>query len=235
MNEASGFEDPKYLVTGFEDPEFWNAMYDNDTAPWLIGEPQPAIVALEEKGLIRGRVLEPGCGSGEHTILFTKLGYDAIGVDLSPSAVAYARRTAIERGVPNARFEVANMLHPEGNPALTPTFDTIVDCALFHGFGAYGQDLGTPKAYAKVLHSICNPGALVHILAHSDAEPGLSSRINDSVIREAFGEGWELEDLQPARYQGYISAQIAASAPGVGLPAEGSIDLAAWHAQIRRL
>ncbi|QUQ64179.1 methyltransferase type 12 [Kutzneria sp. CA-103260] len=210
-------------------------MYDNNTAPWLIGEPQPAIVALEREGLIRGRVLEPGCGSGEHTILFTKLGYDAIGVDLSPSAVAYARRTAAEKGVPNARFEVANMLHPGDHSALTPAFDTIVDCALFHGFGAYGRDMGTPKAYAKVLHSICNPGGLVHILAHSDAEPGLSSQISDAVIRESFDDGWELEDLQPARYQGYVTEQIAETATNAGLPAHGPIDLAAWLARIRRI
>ena len=235
MNEATGFEDPEFLATGFEDPEFWNSMYDKDSAPWLIGKPQPAIVALEREGLIRGRVLEPGCGSGEHTILFTRLGYEAIGVDLAPSAVAYARRTAVERGVPDARFEVANMLHPEDYPVLRPAFDTIVDCALFHGFGAYGRALGTPETYAKVLHSILNPGGLVHILAHSDAEPGLSSRISDEVIRESFGEGWELEDLQPARYHGYITDQIAAGAPGAGLPARGAIDLAAWLARIRRL
>jgi SAM-dependent methyltransferase len=223
-------------VIGFEDPEFWNPMYDNDTAPWLIGGPQPAIAALEREGLIRGRVLEPGCGSGEHTILFTKLGYDAVGVDLSPSAVAYARRTAVEREVPTARFEVANMLRPEDHPVLTPAFDTIVDCALFHGFGSYGREMGAHVAYADALHSICNPGALVHVLAHSDAEPGLSSQISESAIHEAFvGDGWEVEDVSPARYHGVVTDQISEVAVQRGLPAHGPVDLAAWLARIRRL
>jgi SAM-dependent methyltransferase len=220
---------------GFESPEFWDHMYDNETAPWLIGEPQPAIVALEREGWIRGRVLEPGCGSGEHTILFTKLGYDAVGVDLSPSAVAYARRTAAERQIPTARFEMVNMLHPEDYPVLTPAFDTIVDCALFHGFGAYGRELGAHIVYANALHAICKPGGRVHILAHSDVEPGLSSRISDSVIRESFGNGWDLEALQPSRYRGYITEQIVEMATKAGLPSQGPVDLAAWLARIRRI
>jgi SAM-dependent methyltransferase len=219
---------------GLEDPEYWNFMYDEGTAPWLIGGPQPAIVELERQGLIRGRVLEPGCGSGEHTILFTKLGYESLGVDLSPSAVAYARRTAVERGVPEARFEVANMLRPEEHPFLAGGFDTVVDVALFHGFGAYGGPEAS-RAYAEVLHSITNPGALVHILAHSDAAPGLSSSISDDVIRATFGEGWEVESIEPTRYQGFITEQISEVAVQRGLPAHGEVELAAWLGRVRRL
>ncbi|KOV85521.1 SAM-dependent methyltransferase [Nocardia sp. NRRL S-836] len=210
-------------------------MYDEGTAPWLIGGPQPAVVALEEQGLIRGRVLEPGCGSGEHTILFTKLGYDSLGVDLSPSAIAYARRTAVERGVPGARFEVANMLHPEEHPFLSGGFDTVVDVALFHGFGAYGDGPEASKAYAAVLHSLTNPGALVHILAHSDAAPGLSSSISDDVIRATFQDGWEVESIEASSYQGFITEQISEVAVQRGLPAHGHVELAAWLGRIRRL
>lgn len=39
--------------------------YTSRTAPWVIGEPQPAIVALEERGgWIHGSVLDLGCGTG---------------------------------------------------------------------------------------------------------------------------------------------------------------------------
>jgi SAM-dependent methyltransferase len=55
--------------------------YASRTAPWVIGEPQPAIVALERDGGIHGRVLDPGCGTGEHTIHLTRLGYDVCGID----------------------------------------------------------------------------------------------------------------------------------------------------------
>ncbi|MRH91738.1 methyltransferase domain-containing protein [Nocardia sp. SYP-A9097] len=219
--------------------EIWNAAYDNDTAPWVIGEPQPAIVALERTGAISGRVLEPGCGAGEHTILLTTLGYDVRGVDLSPSAIEYARANAQAQGVPNADFQVADALEfatrPDfagDPPGSSPAFDTIVDSALFHVFGA---DPETRAAYVRNLHAVCKPGGVVFVLALSDAEPGFGPRISDSVIRESFGAGWELEELRPDRYRGRVTASVAEAAAGLEVSADGLVDLAAWIARIRRL
>ncbi|MBF6286445.1 class I SAM-dependent methyltransferase [Nocardia cyriacigeorgica] len=213
--------------------EFWNTVYDNDTAPWVIGEPQPAIVDLERTGAIRGRVLDPGAGAGEHTILLTKLGYDVLGVDLSPSAVDYARRNAAAKGVPNARFEVVDVLAiADREPGDLGIFDTIVDSALFHVFGDDPQARAT---YVRGLRAICAPGGHVHILALSDAEPGFGPRISDSIIRDAFADGWELEDLRPARYRGRNTEVVAEEVARLGLPQDGPIDTAAWLARIRRL
>ncbi|TLG08651.1 class I SAM-dependent methyltransferase [Nocardia cyriacigeorgica] len=213
--------------------EFWNTVYDNDTAPWVIGEPQPAIVELERTGAIRGRVLDPGSGAGEHTILLTRLGYDVLGVDLSPSAVDYARRHAAAKGVPNARFEVADVLAiADHRPADFGPFDTIVDSALFHVFG---EDPEARATYVRGLHAICASGGLVHILALSDAEPGIGPRISESIIRESFTDGWELEDLRPARYRGRNTEVVAEEVARLGLPQEGPIDTAAWLARIRRV
>lgn len=229
-----GFDNP-HGDLGFDNPEFWNFMYDNETAPWLIDGPQPVIASLERQGLVRGRVLEPGCGSGEHTILFTRLGYDCLGTDLSPSAVEYARRTAAQKGVPTARFEVANMLRPQDYSFFTPGFDTVVDVAMFHGFGAYGDNLDVAKQYATVLHDICNPDALVHILAHADTGPGLSSGISDDVIKESFAAGWAIEALELSTYRARVTELIAQEAAKAGLPANGPMELPAWLARLRRL
>src|SRR5579871_93102 len=38
------------------------------TPPWDIGRPQPVFAALLDEGDIRGRVLDAGCGTGEHTL-----------------------------------------------------------------------------------------------------------------------------------------------------------------------
>ncbi|WP_435592420.1 class I SAM-dependent methyltransferase [Nocardia sp. bgisy118] len=215
-------------------PEFWNTVYDNDTAPWVIGEPQPAIVALERDGWIRGRVLDPGTGAGEHTIALTKLGYDVLGVDLSPSAVAYARHNAADKGVSGARFEVVDMLTlADADDDRLGVFDTVVDSALFHVFGTEPE---ARAAYVRGLHRICKPDGLVHVLALSDTEPGFGPRISDSLIRESFaGEGWELEDLVPATYRGRITEVVAEEVARLDLPAEGLVDVAAWLARIRRV
>lgn len=206
--------------------EFWNSVYDNDTAPWLIGEPQPAILALT----VGGRILDPGCGAGEHTIAFTERGYDVLGVDFSPSAVEYARRNAAAHEVA-ATFEVADML----DPALDlGAFDTIVDSALFHVFGA---DADNRAAYVRNLTRLCTPGGVLHLLALSTAEPGIGPRIGAEVIRESFGDGWELEDLQPSRYRGRVTGLVAdeVARQQLDVGPDGIVDTAAWLARFRRV
>ncbi|WP_280462334.1 class I SAM-dependent methyltransferase [Nocardia carnea] len=213
--------------------EVWNSAYDNDTAPWIIGEPQPAILALERTGRIRGRILDPGTGAGEHTIALTAAGYDILGVDLSPSAVAYARRNAVAKGVPTARFEVTDMVALADSPD-NPlgTFDTIVDSALFHVFM---DDDEARAAYVRALHRLCEPGGYVHILALSDAEPGFGPRIGADLIRDSFaGPGWELEDLQPDHYYGRVTESNAGQLGDLTVDAAGKVKVVAWLARIRR-
>ncbi|WP_433662161.1 class I SAM-dependent methyltransferase [Nocardia sp. CA-128927] len=211
--------------------DFWNSAYDNDIAPWVIDEPQPAIVALERDGWIQGRVLDIGCGAGEHTILLTKLGYDVLGIDLAASAVAFARRNAAAQGVPAARFDVGDAI-ALGDAGTPPVYDTIVDSALFHIFGT---EPDARAAYVRSLHALCKPGGLVDILALSDDGPGFGPQISDSLIRESFTDGWELEDLQSTRYRGRVTAGALEQQPDLGVPEGSSINVAAWLARIRRV
>ncbi len=105
-------------------PLEWDAVYVAGTPPpWDIGRPQPAFVRLADSGLLCGRVLDVGCGTGEHTLLAAAHGADAVGADVSPSAIEQARGKAAERGV-NARFEVADTLNLG---QLRMTFDTVID------------------------------------------------------------------------------------------------------------
>jgi SAM-dependent methyltransferase len=186
--------------------------YKTRTAPWVIGEPQPAIVELERAGRIRGKVLDVGCGTGEHTILLTRFGYDVLGIDFSPQAVAQARQNAATNGV-DARFEVADAL----NLPVRPTYDTIVDSALFHIF-----DDADRARYVASLHGVCRPGAIVHVLALSDAGRGFGPEVSEAVIREAFGDGWVLEALDTTTYRGVES--------------DGTrVDEPAWLARVRHI
>lgn len=194
--------------------------YKSGTAPWVIGEPQKAVVDLERAGLIRGRVLDVGCGAGEHTILLTKLGYDVLGVDYAPSAVEQARRNAEAKGV-EARFEVADAMDL-GNAG----YDTIVDSALFHIFDATDR----PR-YVRSLHAACRPGGLVHVLALSDRGRGFGPQVSESDIRDAFGDGWMLESLEETTYRGVVQPS---QAEAIGLAAGSLVDEPAWLARIRR-
>src|ERR1700760_3617868 len=98
--------------------------------PWDIGQPQPPFVRLAEKGLLAGRLLDAGCGTGEHTLLAASSGAEAVGVDVSARAIEKARGKAADRGI-TARFEVADALRLAD---LGLTFDTVLDSGLFHVF-----------------------------------------------------------------------------------------------------
>ena len=196
--------------------------YRSSTPPWVIGEPQPAIVQLERAGLIRGKVLDVGCGTGEHTIMLTRLGYDVLGIDFAPLAVEQARRNAEAEGV-DARLEVADAM----NLGDSPLYDTIVDSALFHIF----DDADRPK-YVASLHGACLPGGVVHILALSDAGRGFGPEVSEEVIREAFADGWVLEALDTTTYRGVVT-EVHAGA--LDLPVGTRVDEPAWLARARRV
>lgn len=79
--------------------EVFDKAYVEHTAPWVIGEPQPAILELEQSGWMRGRVLDIGCGTGEHTFYPARLGCSAIVLGMDASTEAF--RIAQSKAAPN--------------------------------------------------------------------------------------------------------------------------------------
>jgi 2-polyprenyl-3-methyl-5-hydroxy-6-metoxy-1,4-benzoquinol methylase len=79
--------------------EDFDALYAAGTPAWDIGRPQPAFVELGEGGRLVGRVLDVGCGTGEHALMAAGLGLDATGVDAAATGLAAAREKARDRGV----------------------------------------------------------------------------------------------------------------------------------------
>lgn len=200
----------------------FDEFYRTTTPPWVIGEPQPAIVELERAGLIGGSVLDAGCGTGEHTILLTRLGYDVLGIDFAPEAVEQARRNAADKDV-NARFAVADAMNLPGSPR----YDTVLDSALFHIF----DDSDRPT-YVASLHNATRPGGVVHVLALSDAGRGFGPQVSGETIRDAFAQGWELEALEPTTYRGVVTEMHAEQ---LGLAIGTRVDEPAWLARVRRI
>lgn len=76
-----------------------------------------------------GRVLELGCGAGNMTIWLAEMGYEAYGVDISPTAIAWAREEAAAKGL-KVTFAVGDVL----DLALYPddSFDFVFDGHCLH-------------------------------------------------------------------------------------------------------
>jgi SAM-dependent methyltransferase len=170
-------------------PHDFDASYAG-TPPWDIGRPQPEFQALADAGELRGRVLDAGCGTGEHALMAARLGLDASGIDSAPTAIGIAKRKAAERGL-QARFLVWNALDL---PSLGEQFDTVLDCGLFHVFNDDDR-----RAYVASLHSAMSRGARYFMLCFSDRQPGDwgPRRITQEEIRTAFREGWQIDAIQP--------------------------------------
>ena len=191
----------------------WDSSYQDNVPAWDIGGPQPAFVRLADHGLLAGRVLDAGCGTGEHVLLAAARGAAATGVDLSVVAIEKARGKAAERGL-TARFEVADALRLE---RLGESFDTITDSGLFHVF-----DDADRARYVTSLATVIEPGGTYYMMCFSDSQPGVwgPRRVRREEIRFAFSDGWAVESLTPDAFT--IN------------PIEGITSALAWLAVIRR-
>ena len=142
----------------------WDEKYVRaDPPPWEISRSQSVLVKLATSGRLRGRVLDLGCGTGEHSILAAAHGAQVLGIDVSPNAVRRAAEKAREGGV-QARFEVGDALRLD---RLGEVFDVVIDSGLFHTF-----DAGKRSLYASSLSNVVRPDGVVYLTCISDQQPG---------------------------------------------------------------
>jgi SAM-dependent methyltransferase len=172
------------------------------TPAWDIGRPQPVFATLVEEGAIGGRVLDAGCGTGEHTLMAAAQGLAATGIDASPTAIEIATRKATDRGI-TARFLVWNAL---ALADLNEQFDTVLDSGLFHVF-----DDERRAQYVASLADVVRPGGRVLLACFSDRQPGNwgPRRVRQAELRDAFANGWVIESIEPVQFQTNLDPPIA--------------------------
>jgi SAM-dependent methyltransferase len=177
--------------------------------PWEIGAPQPALRKLAGTGALRGRVLDVGCGTGEHTLMAAAAGLDATGIDRAADALAIAERKARERGL-DARFIQYDALRLA---ALGEVFDTALDCLFLHALTPADR-----SRYLDGLRAVLRPRGRLFVLCYSDrhtTEPIPPHRMSRRDLESCSADGWTVDSIQATTslstvHAGGVAAWLAA-------------------------
>jgi SAM-dependent methyltransferase len=173
----------------------WDASYHDGPAPWDIGRPQPVVVRLAAAGGFTGAVLDAGCGTGENALHVAALGLPVLGFDVAETAVAMARAKAADRGVAvDLVVADAFQLEPLGR-----SFDTVLDCGLFHTFNR-----GERPGYVASLASVTQHDGTLYVLCFSDEGPDTGPHpVSREELTAAFNSsaGWTVAAIERDRVQ----------------------------------
>jgi len=161
-------------------------------APWDIGKPQKVFVAVADR--ITGSVLDAGCGTGDNALFLSARGQKVTGIDLLAEPIKRAKQKAAERGL-TATFLVMDALALKELPEV---FDSVIDSGLFHVFSDDDR-----RRHVEGLSSVLKPGGRLFLLCFSDEEPGEQGprRVSRREIEDAFAEGWQIESIEPSRFE----------------------------------
>jgi SAM-dependent methyltransferase len=182
---------------------FFDSVYQ-ETAPWDIGGPQPALMALLAEHPPALPVLDVGCGSGDLAIALAHGGLEVLGIDFADRAIEQARQKVAALPAEVARlldFQVADALQPS---LLRRQFGAVVDSGFFHLFESAPRDL-----FARELASTLLPGGRYYLLAFAvEFEIPHSPRlVSEDELRARFTAeaGWRIRELRPAEFLSRIA------------------------------
>ncbi|MFC7376107.1 class I SAM-dependent methyltransferase [Brachybacterium sp. GCM10030268] len=146
-----------------EDPlAHWEQRYAGAEPVWS-GRVNPTLAAAVA-GLPPGRSVDLGCGEGGDVLWLAQQGWQALGLDLAPTAVARAREAASARelGPGSARFEQCDLSAWEPDEA---SYD-LVTASFFHSRVA----LDRTRILRRAARALAPEGLLV-VVSHAAPPP----------------------------------------------------------------
>ena len=172
----------------------WRHLYTNDRKNFLIGfqnQIKPNKIDVEPNNKFRKpNVLIAGCGTGRHLLIADNyLDANILGVDLSLSSLAYAKRKIEEKGLKNIEFLQSDILNLKN---LKRKFDIIESIGVLH-------HMKDPLKGLKILLDLLKPYGLMKL--------GLYSKIARQHITYARKFASEkkfkgnIEDIRKCRYE----------------------------------
>jgi methyl halide transferase len=174
-------------------PEGWEQRYQAGDDPWDLGLPTPPLDHLldSDQAPPPGRMAALGVGSGLDALRFAAAGFDVVGVDFAPTAIARARQNAITQGL-NVEFVQQDIF------ALPLEWHHSFDYVLEHTcFCAIEPTLRS--AYVQVVRQLLRPeGKLIALFFTHDRDGGPPFGVTPQGIRDYFEPYFDVAMLVPA-------------------------------------
>jgi SAM-dependent methyltransferase len=160
--------------------------------PWNYETPPAPLINLIKSEIIKpSKIIDLGCGTGNYSIYFAKKGYEVTGIDISPTAIAFAKEKANEVNV-KCNFIVADILGDLDN--ISTKFDFAYDWEVLHHISPENR-----RKYIENVYKILNKGGKYLSVCFSVKDPSFSGK---GKYRETplgtvlyFSSEKELEDL----------------------------------------
>lgn len=161
-------------ATGYNRPELYQSAF------------KKVLAALQDNQLSSGKLLELGCGSGDLSLLLADRGYEVCGIDISPTAVSWAREKG-ERRYPKVNFRLGDVLNL---PYEHGYFDVVIDALCLHCI--IGEDR---LIFFENVRAVLKQHGLFVVMTKC-GDPRDEAYPFDSVTR------CKIEDGRPTRYWG---------------------------------
>ncbi len=177
--EVRSVDELLHLLDGlFDDgpaPDRWDRFYaDRDRpVPFFVSHPDESLDAWLRDGPLRGgRALELGCGPGRNALRLAAAGYEVDAVDLSPTAIAWARERATD--TPGVRFHRADIFAMD---LPHETYDLIYDSGCLHHLAPHRR-----ISYLALLDRYLAPGGHFGLacFAAGTGNPGSGTELPDA-------------------------------------------------------
>jgi len=163
--------------------------------PWADREPNPNLVAWLDRadpGSDGRRALKVGCGLGDDVEELSARGFDAVGFDVSPTAIEWARERFRDS---EAEYVVADLF--DAPDRWTRAFDLVVESYLLQVLPPARRR----EAVGRIAEFVAPGGTLVAIARgreSGDDEGEMPWPLTEAELRR-FGD----EGLEPVRFEDY--------------------------------
>ncbi|MEE9371115.1 MAG: class I SAM-dependent methyltransferase [Sedimentisphaerales bacterium] len=183
--------------------------------PWNLETPPQLLVELVDSRKVQPcKAIDLGCGAGNYAIYLASRGFDATGIDYSPTAIKIAKENAERKGA-KCNFFVADVI-TELNK-INQTWDFAYDWGLLHHIFPEQR-----QKYLENVHRILNPKGKYLSVCFSEKDTGFTGSgkyrktqlgtilyfSSEHELRELFETHFEIIDLRTVQISGKFEPHI---------------------------